>query len=91
MSVTVRIPSALRAYTDGEGSISVSADTVDDAFEKAVEQYPELAQHIYDDDGQLRNFVNAYLNEEDIRELDGGRTGVSDGDTIVIVPSIAGG
>ncbi|MDX1568126.1 MAG: MoaD/ThiS family protein, partial [Longimicrobiales bacterium] len=73
------------------GSISVSADTVDDAFEKAVEQYPELAQHIYDDDGQLRNFVNAYLNEEDIRELDGGSTSVSDGDTIVIVPSIAGG
>lgn len=91
MSVTVRIPSALRAYTDGEGSISVSAGTVDGAFEEAVEKHPELAQHIYDDDGRLRNFVNAYLNEEDIRELNGGDTSVSDGDTIVIVPSIAGG
>lgn len=91
MSVTVRIPSALRNYTDGEGSISVSAETVDAAFAEAVEKYPDLAQHIYDDDGRLRNFVNAYLNEEDIRELDGGSTPVSDGDTIVIVPSIAGG
>lgn len=91
MSVTVRIPTPLRNYTDGEGKISVSADTVEEAFARVVEEHPDLGRHLYDEEGELRNFVNAYLNEEDIRELDGGHTPVSEGDTIVIVPSIAGG
>lgn len=90
MSITVRIPAPLRNYTDGESRVSVSAGTVGEALERVVERYPELGEHLYED-GHLRNFVNAYLNEDDIRELDGEGTSVSDGDTLVIVPSIAGG
>lgn len=91
MSVTVRIPTPLRRYTDGEGRIAVSADTVGDAFGRVVERYPELRPHLFDEQGRLRNFVNAYLNEDDVRELDGESTPLSEGDTVVIVPSIAGG
>lgn len=91
MSITVRIPTPLRQYTGGKGRIAVSAETVGEAFDGLVEKYPELRQHLFDDDGRLRNFVNAYLNEEDVRELEGTETPVSEGDTVVIVPSIAGG
>lgn len=91
MSITVRIPTPLRQYTGGEGRIAVSAETVGDAFRNLAEKHPELRQHLFDEEGGLRNFVNAYLNEEDVRDLDGEETPVSEGDTVVIVPSIAGG
>lgn len=90
MTITVRIPAPLRSYTDGESRVSVSAGTVGEALERVVDRYPELGEHLYDE-GHLRNFVNAYLNEDDIRELDGESTAVAEGDTVVIVPSIAGG
>ena len=91
MSVTVRIPGALRSYTAGEGNVTVPAKTVGEALGRVTERYPDLRPHLYDDDGKLRNFVNAYLNEDDVREKGGVETPVSDGDTVVIVPSIAGG
>lgn len=91
MTVTVRIPGALRSYTAGEGSVAVSATTVGEALGQVAERYPDLRPHLYDDEGELRNFVNAYLNEDDVRGKEGVETPVSDGDTVVIVPSIAGG
>ena len=91
MSVTVRIPTPLRGFTSGTGEVSADAATVQDALREVVETYPDLRPHLYDEDGNLRNFVNAYLNEEDVRSLDGESTQVSEGDVITIVPSIAGG
>jgi molybdopterin synthase sulfur carrier subunit len=91
MSLTVNIPSPLRLYTGGQDVIEVSGETVGLALESLVEQYPPLKKQLYTDDGHLRSFVNVYVNDEDIRYLHRAETEVTPGDTISIVPSIAGG
>ncbi|HSR41151.1 MAG TPA: molybdopterin-synthase adenylyltransferase MoeB, partial [Longimicrobiales bacterium] len=91
MRVTVRIPTPLRSYASGESRVAVEAETVGQALAGLVERHPGLKPHLYDGEGALRNFVNAYLNEDDVRELGGAETPVSEGDTVVLVPSIAGG
>jgi molybdopterin converting factor small subunit len=89
--VQVQIPSPLRQYTQKQASISVSAKTVGDALSGLVAQNPELKKHLYSDDGKLRAFVNVYVNDEDMRYLEKEATALKEGDTISIVPSIAGG
>ncbi len=89
--IRVRIPTPLRSFSSGEAEVEVAATSVGDALETVVSRYPELRRHLYAEDGTLRNFVNAYLNEEDVRRLDGPATEVSAGDLITILPSIAGG
>ena len=89
--VRVRIPTPLRSFSAGEAEVEVAATSVGDALDTVVARYPELRRHLYAEDGTLRNFVNAYLNEEDVRRLDGPATEVSAGDLITILPSIAGG
>jgi cysteine synthase B len=89
--LTISIPSPLRTYTDGHSTIEVSGKTVGSALESLVEKYPALKKQLYSDDGQLRSFVNVYLNDEDIRYLKRSETAVASDDTIAIVPSIAGG
>jgi cysteine synthase B len=91
MPLTVTIPSPLRTYTDGRSTIEVSGRTVGSALESLIEKYPALKRQLYSDDGQLRSFVNVYLNDEDIRYLQRSETAVASDDTIAIVPSIAGG
>jgi sulfur-carrier protein adenylyltransferase/sulfurtransferase len=91
LSVTVRIPTPLRGYAGGAAEVHVSAPTVGDALTHVVERYPQLRPHLYDEHGQLRNFVNAYVNEDDVRALDGTATKLREGDAITLVPSIAGG
>ena len=91
MSPIVRIPTPLRAYAGGETEMTVRAGTVGDAMMELTQRYPQLRRHLYTDDGALRNFVNVFLNEEEVRHLAGDRTTVAEGDTITIVPSIAGG
>lgn len=91
MSLTVSVPTPLRRYTDGQGSIEVSGDSVGLALQSLLEKYPALKQQLYTDDGRLRSFVNVYLNDDDIRYLQRNDTAVRPGDTISIVPSIAGG
>ena len=87
---TFRIPTPLRPYSDGNSQVAVSGDTVGAALNELTEQYPDLRQHLYD--GQdLRSFVNVYLNKEDIRYGDGVETAVKEDDTLMIIPSIAGG
>ncbi|MFL5731667.1 MAG: molybdopterin-synthase adenylyltransferase MoeB [Chloroflexia bacterium] len=88
---TVVIPSALRQYAGQQEEVRVSGGTVEAALEALTAEYPDLRKQIFSEGGKLRNFVNIYLNDEDIRYLGKGQTPVSSGDTISIVPAIAGG
>ena len=91
MAVTVRVPTPLRRLTDGQGEVEVEARTVREAIEKLEEQYPGFKERLLDENGELRRFVNLYLNDEDIRFLKGADTELKDGDVLSIVPAIAGG
>ena len=91
MAVTVIIPTALRQYAGGQSEIEVEATTAGAALEQLTAAHAELRRHLYNDQNALRNFVNVYVNEEDIRHTGGAATPVKDGDTLMIVPSIAGG
>jgi molybdopterin converting factor small subunit len=91
MSVKVMIPTPLRVYTGKRDSAEVSATTVGEALSGLTTQFAELRKHLYTEDGKLRAFVNVYLNDEDIRYLAKENTPTKDGDTISIIPSIAGG
>ena len=91
MSLIINIPTPLRRYTDGEGAVQVSGNSIGTALDALLTKYPELRKQLYGNDGQLRSFVNVYLNDEDIRYLQKSDTPVNSGDTISIVPSIAGG
>jgi sulfur-carrier protein adenylyltransferase/sulfurtransferase len=91
MSVNILIPTALRNFAGGQDAVSVEGNTIDAALNALTEKYAELKKHLYNDKGELRNFVNIYLNDEDVRYLEKGATPVKDGDTLSIVPSIAGG
>lgn len=88
---TIMIPTALRQFAGGQATYDVSAPTVGAALKQLTEEHPELGNHLYNSEGQLRSFVNIYYNEEDIRYLDGQETTLEEGGEITIVPSIAGG
>jgi MoaD family protein len=87
----ILIPTPLRQYVGKQSSVDVSGATVGDAMSALVAQHPDLKKHLYTDEGKLRAFVNLYLNDEDIRYLQKEATALKDGDSISIVPSIAGG
>ncbi|NPB08666.1 MAG: MoaD/ThiS family protein [Aquificae bacterium] len=91
MAVVVRVPTPLRRLTNGQGEVEVEAKTVREAIEKLEEMYPGFKERLVDEKGELRKFVNLYLNDEDIRFLKGLDTELKDGDTLSIVPAIAGG
>ncbi|MGB9739756.1 MAG: molybdopterin synthase sulfur carrier subunit [Chloroflexus aggregans] len=91
MAVTVTIPTALRQYAGGNASVTLDASDVGGLIRGLVELYPALGRHLLDDRGRLRSFVNLYVGDEDIRYLDGEATPLRDGDTVSIIPAIAGG
>ena len=91
MAVKLMIPTPLRPYAGKQASVEFEAHTVGEALGSLTSQYAELRKHLYADDGKLRSFVNVYVNEDDIRYLQKENTQIKDGDTISIVPSIAGG
>ncbi len=91
MPVTVHIPTPLRPYVEGRDEVATEHGTEAEVLEQLTNEYSKLGAHLVGKDGRLRNFVNVYLNDRDIRELDGEDTRVADGDEISIVPSIAGG
>ena len=91
MPVKVMIPTPLRAYAGKHESVDLQAATVAEALSALTSRFTELKRHLYSDDGRLRSFVNVYVNDEDIRYLQKDQTQVREGDTISIVPSIAGG
>lgn len=86
------MPTALRKLTNNQPSVTVQANTVGEMFEALTKQHPEVKKHLFGDDGKLRNFVRVYVNEEDINYIAGGQDApLKEGDTVTIVPSIAGG
>ena len=91
MSITVQIPTALRRLTSGTGNLSCSAANLGELFNLLDEKFPDLKPHLRDETGQIRRFLNVYVNEEDIRFLGGPGYAFQDGDEILLVPSIAGG
>ncbi|HTW98183.1 MAG TPA: MoaD/ThiS family protein [Acidimicrobiales bacterium] len=91
MSVTVRIPTQLRSLTGGAGEVSVQATTVGEAVKALDASYPGIGERLLDEEGNLRRFVNVFLADEDVRFLEGLATPASDGQTISIVPAVAGG
>lgn len=91
MTIAIRIPTPLRKFTDNQESISVEGATVGEALSQLTERHPELRGRIFTDDGSVRRFVNIFANSEDIRFQENLETAVSDGDTVSIVPAIAGG
>ena len=90
-AVRIVIPTALRQYAANHDAVDVEAESVEQALGDLVDRFDQLRRHLYADTGQLRNFVNVYVNEEDIRYLEKDATPLKEGDTISIVPSIAGG
>jgi adenylyltransferase/sulfurtransferase len=91
MSVRVIIPTPLRAYAGKRDSTEVQAGTVGEALGRLTTEFGDLRKHLFTEEGKLRSFVNVYVNDEDIRYLAKENTPTKDGDTISIVPSIAGG
>ena len=88
---TVKIPPVLRARTGGETEVSASGDTVGEVLEALAEQHPDTRGQLFAADGELNRYVNVYLNDEDVRVIDGLATAVTDADTVVILPAMAGG
>src|SRR5437870_1936498 len=91
MAVTVLIPTPLRPFAGGRDAIELEAASVGELLEQLTSEYAALRRHLFADDGRLRSFVNGYVNDRDIRQLRQHQTPVGPGDTVSIIPSIAGG
>lgn len=91
MSIKVRIPTPLRNLTNDQEVVEASGSTVAEVIENLQLQFPGLRERVCDDNGELRRFVNLYVNDEDIRFKDGKATAIQDGDELSIIPAIAGG
>jgi molybdopterin converting factor small subunit len=88
---TVKIPPVLRTATGGEKEVPASGSNVGEVLRSLAEQHPDTAPQLFGQDGQLNRYVNVYLNDEDVRVLQGLDTPVGEGDTLVILPAMAGG
>ena len=91
MPVLVRIPTPLRSITKGQSEVQAKGDTVAGLVDDLDRQFPGLRERLVDESGELRRFINIYVNEEDIRFLQAKKTALKDGDQVSIVPAIAGG
>ena len=91
MPIIVRIPTPLRKLTNGQGELNISASNIKDLIEVLEKNYPGMKGRLCDDTGNVRKFINIFVNEEDIRFKQNLQTSVKDGDDISIVPAIAGG
>ncbi len=91
MSVIVRVPTTLRTLTGGEPEISVEGSTVTDVIESLESAHPGFKERILDEGGELRRFVNVFVSDDDVRFMDGLATPVPEGETLSIVPAVAGG
>lgn len=87
----VKVPPVLRPQTGGEAEVQAAGGTVGEALRSLVDRHPETSRQLFSAEGELNRYVNVYLNDEDVRVLDGLDTAASDSDTIVILPAMAGG
>ncbi|MEU5030435.1 MULTISPECIES: MoaD/ThiS family protein [Streptomyces] len=90
MAIEVRIPTILRTYTDGQKAVEASGNTIAELFADLETRHTGIQARLVND-GELRRFVNVYLNDEDVRFLDGVSTKLTDGDSVTILPAVAGG
>ena len=91
MSVTVRLPTVMRAAAGGQSSVSANPGTLSEVVEDLVRQFPNLAGQVVTEDGKLHRFVNVYVDDEDVRYLQQLETPVEDGAEVSILPAVAGG
>ena len=91
MAVKVRIPTPLQRLTNGQGEVCCEGKTVSDLLADLERRHPGIKERLCDETGKLRRFVNVFVNEEDIRFLQGDQTPLKDGDDVSIIPAIAGG
>jgi molybdopterin synthase sulfur carrier subunit len=91
MAITVRIPTALRRITQGQGEVSVDASNIGQLIDALEKEFPGIKERLVDENGEIRKFVNFFVNDEDIRFLQGKDTPLKDGDVVAIIPAIAGG
>ena len=87
----LRIPTPLRAYTSGQSEVTVSGADISEALTDLTNQFPTIKPHIFNDGGELRPFVNLFVGEHNIKDLQGVDTPIKDGDKVMLIPSIAGG
>ena len=91
MGVLIEIPTAIKQYVNNQDEVEVDGSSVEEALDSLCTQFKELKPNLFDEDGKVRNFINVYLNDDDIRYAEGMKSAVKDGDSIQIVPSISGG
>lgn len=91
MSVTIRVPTTLRTLTAGASEVAVDPGTVQEVLARLDEAHPGFADRLLDEEGNLRRFVNVFVDDDDVRFMDGMATPVPDGETLSIVPAVAGG
>ncbi|MEP0805158.1 MAG: MoaD/ThiS family protein [Chloroflexota bacterium] len=88
---TLRIPTPLRPYTGGKSEVTVTGGKISEALNDLTNQFPTIKPHLFNEAGELRPFVNLFIGEHNIKDLQGVETPIRDGDTIMLIPSIAGG
>jgi len=91
MTIQVKIPTVLRKHTEGNATIEASGSNVRELLDDISKQYPEFKDKVLTGEGELHRFINVYANDEDVRYLEGIDTKVKDGDTVAILPAVAGG
>ena len=91
MSVSVRVPTILRPYTQGVSEVSAEGGTLTEVLDSLDASYPGIKGRVLDDSGELRRFVNVYVDDDDVRFADGLQTSIKDGGQVSIIPAVAGG
>jgi molybdopterin synthase sulfur carrier subunit len=91
VSVSVRVPTILRPYTQGVSEVTVEGSTLSEVLESLDSSFPGIKSRVLDDSGELRRFVNVYVDNDDVRFADGLRTSIKDGGQVSIIPAVAGG
>jgi molybdopterin synthase sulfur carrier subunit len=91
MAVVIRIPTPLRKFTDGQAEVEVEGATVKELFANLEQSHAGLGAKIFDDSGEIRRFINVFVNGDDVRHVDGLATAVKSGDEVSVIPAIAGG
>ena len=91
MSVEIIIPLVLRQYAENRDSVNLSGQNIGELLDNLMQKFPNMKKHLFSEDGQIRNFVNVYVNDDDIRYLENSQTQLKEGDVISLIPSVAGG